>query len=243
MLDDGRSSHRRAHRRDLGLGSCAEERPGDLRARTRGFVPGARTRSAALAALPEVCRIGTHLFQFCESINQLRGWGRALRKAVATWYTGKAADAAAFQAIKYQQRNGWSHKDVLRLCHAEAKGAPGHEALFRWVTTGSPVERSVKRRQADKSVTLSTYPAVDPEVAPDIIGAYEALLKADTVSKVVELIAEHRLTHEMIPTQHKNSPEVWSALLPHMPLGAMVRNLGKMTSIGVIKPLSQAARR
>ena len=203
--------------------------------------PEPRTRSAALESLSEVCRIGTHLFQFCESVNQLRGWGRALRKAVAKWYTERPADAAAFQVVKYQQRNGWSHKDVLRLCHAEAKGSPSHEALFRWVTTGGLAEHAVKRRQGDKSVTLSTYPVVDPGRAPVLLGAYEALLKAETVSKVVELIAEHRLTHEMIPTQHKNAPEVWSALLPHMPLGAMVRNLGKMTSIGVLGSLSEGS--
>ena len=203
--------------------------------------PNAQTRARALAALPEVCRIGTHLFQFCESVNALRGWGRGLRRALARWYTEKTADAAAFQAVKYQQRNGWSHKDVLRLCHAEAAGSLGHEALFRWITTRSPVERSVKRRQADKSVTLSSYRNIDPGTVPALLGGYEYLLKAEKVSDVVDLIHTYGLTHEMIPTQHKNSPAVWSELLQEMPLGAMVRNLGKMTSIGVLAQLSEGS--
>ena len=38
-------------------------------------------RTAALTALPRVCRTGTHLFQFAEAIEGFRGWGRALRKA------------------------------------------------------------------------------------------------------------------------------------------------------------------
>jgi 60 kDa SS-A/Ro ribonucleoprotein len=48
------------------------------------------TRRAALAALPRVARIGTHLFQFATFVEQFRGWGRSLRRAVGGWYqTGR----------------------------------------------------------------------------------------------------------------------------------------------------------
>ena len=40
------------------------------------------TRQAALAALPDVCRTGTHLFHFATFVEEFRGWGRALRRAV-----------------------------------------------------------------------------------------------------------------------------------------------------------------
>ncbi len=48
------------------------------------------TRAAAFAALPQVCRTGTHLFEFCEYATALRGWGRGLRRAVAAWYLNYA---------------------------------------------------------------------------------------------------------------------------------------------------------
>lgn len=66
------------------------------------------TRKAALDALPTVARIGTHLFLFASFVDSLRGWGRGLRNAVANWYLHKEADDLAYQAIKYQQRNGWN---------------------------------------------------------------------------------------------------------------------------------------
>ena len=44
-------------------------------------------------------------------------WGRALRKAVADWYNEKGGMALALAVTKYKQRNGWSHKDLLRLSH------------------------------------------------------------------------------------------------------------------------------
>jgi 60 kDa SS-A/Ro ribonucleoprotein len=64
------------------------------------------TRRAALAALPRVCRTGTHLFHFAAYVDGMRGWGRGLREAVARWYQGQSVEKLAYQAVKYQQR--WS---------------------------------------------------------------------------------------------------------------------------------------
>ena len=38
----------------------------------------------------------------------------------------------------------------------------------------------------------------------------------------------------------KQFPKVWEALLPHMGLTAMLRNLGKMTEVGLLGWLSDA---
>jgi 60 kDa SS-A/Ro ribonucleoprotein len=42
-----------------------------------------------------------------------------------------------------------------------------------------------------------------------------------------------------VPTQFLTRPEVWEALLPHMGLTALVRNLATMTRVGVIAPLGE----
>src|SRR5215468_4492799 len=73
------------------------------------------TRNAAFAGLRRVARTGTHLFQFAEAVQAMRGWGRGLRRAVASWYLARPVDELAYQAVKYQQRHGWSHRDLLRL--------------------------------------------------------------------------------------------------------------------------------
>src|SRR4029077_17903680 len=48
---------------------------------------GVDTRRGALAALPRVARIGTHLFHFAEYVKALGGWGRGTMRAFARWYT------------------------------------------------------------------------------------------------------------------------------------------------------------
>jgi 60 kDa SS-A/Ro ribonucleoprotein len=87
-------------------------------------------KTLAFQNLGKVCRIGTHLFHFAEYVNALRGWGRGLRNAVGRWYVSREADDLAHQAVKYQQRDGWSHGDLLRLAHPKAPSVQ-HDAVFR----------------------------------------------------------------------------------------------------------------
>ena len=58
----------------------------------------------------------------------------------------------------------------------------------------------------------------------------------------MKLITEFDLPREAIPTQWLNEAGVWDALLAKMPMTAMIRNLGKMTSLGLIKPFSDAKK-
>lgn len=43
------------------------------------------------------------------------------------------------------------------------------------------------------------------------------------------------LVREHIPTEKLNSVEVWEALVQKMPMTAMIRNLAKMQTIGLLK--------
>src|ERR671933_294259 len=103
------------------------------------------TRKAALEALPQVARTGTHVFQFASFVEGFRGWGRSLRRAVGRWYTAQSPDALAYQAVKYRRREGVSHRDLLRLAHPGARVGAGnpalpvtaeHERVFEWIVRG-----------------------------------------------------------------------------------------------------------
>jgi len=195
-------------------------------------------RRLALQALPKVCRIGTHLFHFAASIESLRGWGRSLRKAVGAWYTDRPAESLAFQVVKYQSRDKWSNRDLLRLSHATSEDAT-KQAIFRWIVTGAAgMNDRVVARKGGKD---GTYGSVAANL-PAFIAAFEELKACKDEKRVIALIGEHNFTHEMIPTEMKNSVDVWSALLQKMPIGAMVRNLAKMTEVGLLKPLSGASK-
>ncbi len=181
------------------------------------------TRAASYAALGKVCRIGTHLMQFAEFAQSMGGWGRGMRKAVAGWFNDKPAKDLAYQLVKYQQRNGWSTRDLLRLAHPRAS-SPSHDSLFAWVTKGALPEGA----------------SADPALA--ILVAVEAAKRTSSVKDVVRLIREHNLPREALPTAWLTLPEVWEALLADMPMTAMLRNLATMTRLGLLSTSSAATQ-
>lgn len=142
--------------------------------------------------------------------------------------------------MKYQQRDRWSHGDLLRLAHPKAPSRD-HEASFRWILSGADGlgERAVTRRIKGEP-RVAKYAAVGE--VPALLSAFEQVKKASNKQEVVKLIKEHDLPRETIPTRWLDEPEVWEALLQRMPLMAMIRNLGKMTSLGLVQPLSGGAK-
>lgn len=194
-------------------------------------------QKAGMEAIPKVARTGTHLFELVEYIQSFRGWGRGLRKAIAKWYNQKDPDTLVYQLLKYRQREGWSHRDILRLAHPEP-ASKVHDCLYRYVVSSDFGEREVKRR--DKTVK---YPALPVELLPPLVKDFEEIQAATKKSKVIEIIKKNRsITWEMIPTQFLASPAVWKALLPHLPMTALLRNLGRMTANETLKPLSEEVK-
>jgi 60 kDa SS-A/Ro ribonucleoprotein len=175
----------------------------------------ADTRKYALDNLSKVCRIGTHLFHFVAYVRTMRGFGHGLRKAIAKWYVGKETNTLAYQLFKYAQRDGWSHRDVLRLCHAAPKN-PEQQALFNCVVSGGPI--------------------------PPVSDFTKGMLALQAGMDVAEVVKEYKLTREVLPTESLNDKRVWEALLDHMPMGALVRNLGKMASIGLHTQFSNTVK-
>ena len=207
------------------------------------------TRKAALAAVPTALKTGTQLLKFVDSVNGLRGWGRGLKKAIQLWFKGKKSETLALQLVKYKQREGWSMKDVLRL----AKPVPETEVqgkLFGWTAKKEKAEWA-KAPVAPGDKALDFVWAAEQAVAVKFVDvdataaqAQAVLAEANqaSVKKLVELITTYRLPREALPTEALNRAEVWEALLQEMPMTAMIRNLGNLSKVGLLKPLSDAEK-
>ena len=172
------------------------------------------TSAAALAALPAVARTGTHLFTFAAYVQQFRGWGRGLRSAVGRWYTDRQASDLAYQVVKYRQRDGWTHRDLLRLSHPVTP-VPELRSLFDWIV----------RRSVDDDT-------------PELIRVFLKAQEATKASTWAGLVREHRLTWEMLPDAALKEPEVWEALLEAgIPQTALLRQLPRLTGLGLLSDL------
>jgi len=174
-------------------------------------------KARARAAVEKVARTSTHLFEFAQYIDDLGGWGRAKRKAVANWYEGKDAGSLAYQAVKYRQRDGWTHRDLMRLSHPEG------------------VDRNVGNFILGREVEVGTV---------DILDGFRAMQSAGSVKEVLAILGKHKnLPWETIPTQFLKESDVWKAIFRNGQLNgqALVRNITRLARIGAFKDMAFAA--
>jgi 60 kDa SS-A/Ro ribonucleoprotein len=250
------------------------------------------TRTAALRALPRVCRTASHLMLFASYVEQFRGWGRALRRAVGQWYLDKPLDKVAYQGAKFRSRYGFTHRDLLRLSHPKPRRAAlaldvaltnlaeshvgdydkatraRHEEVcfaltrvqvaaqdgrfddaIRHLDQDALVafdDESIRAALADDIsrsallALLAKRPDVDLGSLPQTSIVAETLAATSTPAETVEVLGEvESASWEMVQSEHLGKPEVWRALLDHghVPVGALIRNLGRLTANGTLDPI------
>lgn len=167
----------------------------------------ANDKAAVRAIVNDVVRTSTHLFEFANYIDSFGGWGRSKRSAIAEWYKGKTADQLAYQAVKYRQREGWTHRDLFRKVHP--------------VGVDKNVGNFILGRKVNDDLS--------------IIEGFTRMQKAGNVKQVITLLEAYKnLPWETIPTQFLKEPKVWKTLFYNGGLGqtALLRNVTRFAKIG-----------
>ena len=176
------------------------------------------TRMAAFAAMESVLRTGSHLLQFVAYVRTMRKFGPGLRKAVARWLSSKTPDQLGYQLVKYRNRAGWTMRDLFRMTkpgkYIKDTTSGQHDALLGWAARGVPS-------------------ALLPQVVVDHLVA----MKSDVP---LPELAKH-LPREAIPTAWLKERSVLEAMLPGMPMTAMIRNLANMTRAGLFEDSNNVA--
>lgn len=163
----------------------------------------------------EVVRTGTDLFTVSTYIKNLGGWGRAKRGAIKDWYESKDTDALAYQMVKYRQRDGWTHGDLLRVSHARPATSLARFALGKDDVAGEKV--------------------------PALVEGFRAAQKATDGAEAVKVLNEYKnLPWESLPTETLRAPEVWQTLFENGQLRgqALIRNITRLARLGLLHPLN-----
>jgi 60 kDa SS-A/Ro ribonucleoprotein len=174
-------------------------------------------KSQVVDAVSKVARTATMVYELAQYIENLGGWGRSKRRAVATWFTSKTPDQLAYQAVKFRQRNGWTLRDLMRLSH--------------------PV--GIDQRVGN--FILGKEPIFG---GPSILAGFHEMQRSGTVNEVQLVLSQYpNLPWETIPTQFLKVPEVWKTLFYNDSLNgqALVRNIVRLSRIGAFEDQSFAA--
>ena len=226
-----------------------------------------KTKTYANKVMPKVARFSTAFFTWIDAVNTLKEGrkGKGLLRAIGRWYTEKGAVQLAYQVCKYPGRSvgnqRWTHADALRLARISPSrdGRPSrngkaltipsddHAVVFDYATHGVTSAKEMAKREAEAKASGKSQKATGLSESKfkalqysnlKYIWAHEQAKSATSNKQVIKLIEDFGLTRESVPTQFRNELEVQRALLARMPMTALIRNLGGMTSSGLLKPLA-----
>lgn len=172
-------------------------------------------RRKAYSIALKICKIPTNLFlfiNFCKVIHKSNsGWNNLHKKHISSWYLNKTPEELVYLVTKYNNRNNYTHRDVLRLCHPKTDNQELNN-IFKYLVN-----------------KLTDYTVID------YINDYEKLKSTKEPETAIKLIEKRNFVREHVPTQLLNNKKIWKALLPKMPLMAMLRNLNKMTNLNLFE--------
>jgi 60 kDa SS-A/Ro ribonucleoprotein len=172
--------------------------------------PGA-ARAAAYREFGRVIRTGSHLLMWARYHKALGGGvSRSWRRAVNDWYHVRDVESLAYQMAKYRSRDGWSQRDLIDLSHALSGGETRDMArgrVLRWA----------------RGETMMVSGSLPPLI--------RALEETNDTGKLIAAGA----SWEMLPDAALTKPETWAQLIAarKLPMGAMLRQLSRMTQVGV----------
>ena len=96
---------------------------------------------------------------------------------------------------------------------------------------------SYTRRCPQRALRLDVSRDKKNAALPELAAAFVAAQNAKDAGEVAALIVKHRLPREAVPPEWRKDPKVWRALLERMPFPELIGNLGKLSSVGALKPL------
>jgi 60 kDa SS-A/Ro ribonucleoprotein len=176
-------------------------------------------KKAFTKIFPQVVRTASHFYEWMSYTKSVRGFGKIVREAGKNWLSQGDTKNLAYQLLKYQQRHGFSNRDALRLFHAKPIDND-RELLFQWVMNG-----------------WDNLPEHPPTPALNQIWWYEWLKR--NPDRTNQAIINGHLTHEMAAPVGVMNRDAWQLLFDDMPIGALLRNLGSLTEIGVLEVRSK----
>ena len=209
-------------------------------------------------------RTPTHVFMLLGYVNSLsklktkgkgKGWGHGLKTAICSYYYNREGRDLAFSIMKYQNREGWTHADVIRMIHLDPSKLKddGARLIIEYVMSKH------KRRENDHSVkgkknillpnphralsqqefsakldsihlSPTTTEWTSLEKVAHLLKSCLKLQNEKNPAQAVKIIEGASLVRENIPTTFMNSFNVWESMLPNMQPEALMRNLGKLTT-------------
>lgn len=156
-----------------------------------------------------VIKTPNDLIDFVTILKSIRGneGGRHIKRIVSNWLK----NLSEYWVIKYgaETSGKYSLKDLVKIYHPDFNG--NKLALFDYI-----LGKEVKSFETIQQINW-----------------FEKLKQASTATEKVNSITRGRLPHEVATTFAGASEDVWSAIIPQMPIFALLKNLATIERHGL----------
>lgn len=144
-------------------------------------------KQIAFETMKECVRIPTHMFMLAGFVRDLsmskpenkgKGWGAGFRRAISHYYTSRSGRELAFHMTKYQNREGWTHADIIRMIHIDPTtlADDGARLMFDYV-----MMKNARKAKVPSEKTLATLKASGKLILPN---PFKALTKEEFLAKL-----------------------------------------------------------
>ena len=191
-------------------------------------------------AHPESSMVGTPIKLMVNDTEQLHNVKKTLADMgvapignMVLWYAGKGISSTkSLLDISYNSAN-----KIYVLAGVEPVPAPAPAPVAAPIPTPVAVKSEAEEEQSRK-------PWEDPLVATArflkaLVELAKTGEKKDTDTAIAIMEQNKKIQREHLPTELLNTPQIWNALLSGMGMTALVRNLGKLSQVGVASSRSQ----
>jgi hypothetical protein len=204
------------------------------------FAKNAAEKQIAFETMKECVRIPTHMFMLAGFVRDLsmskpekkgKGWGAGFRKAISHYYTSRNGRDLAFQMTKYQNREGWTHADIIRMVHIDPTtlADDGARLMFDYV-----MMKNARKAKVPSEKTLATLKASGKLILPN---PFKTLTKEEFLAKL------NSIETPPIPTQKTLAQFTAVAAVAAATTTTAVKSLvgGFITAVTSVTPSAAAA--
>jgi len=212
------------------------------------FAKNEQEKQIAFETAKACIRIPTHMFMLAGFVRDLsmakpqnkgKGWGAGFRRTMAHYYLSHTGRELAFHMTKYQNREGWTHADMIRMLHINPAtlADDGARLMFDYV-----MMKYARKPKTPSEKTLATLASQKVAIVPN---PFKPLTKAEFVEKL------NAISTPQIPTSASSSTPAIAAAATQKPGSQTVASkvagfVSALTSVmpssaSVSKPAAAAA--
>ena len=166
----------------------------------------------------DICKHSYDLFTFVDLYEKIHkkkynstGWHSSMKTMISKWYNNKTIYELISEITNNNVYNNWSHKDIIKLAHVKIKDNDKNKLIKYIVQDFKSIDKN-----------LFTY-----------LYAYQHLKYIKTENEVIQYILDYNFTRDQIPSYWLNNHSIWRTLLNNMSTITLLKNLNKMTLIGL----------